>query len=85
MVNSGALQRMYASTRSFAALRPRERPQNAKNLRRAGVQTRTLAERKLRAGADVARRAGAQIVDVFRWGPCDFGSIGHHAEIPRRR
>src|SRR5436190_5708067 len=83
-VNSGALQRICASTRSFAALRTRERPRICQES--AACRADTVARRKtLRAGADVARRTGTQIVDVFRWRPCDFGSIGHHAEISRRR
>ncbi len=75
-----------ASTRSFVALALRERPQIANNQRRVVYRHgRSRRKRPLGAGADVARRAGAQIVDVFRWGACDFGGIGHHAEVARRR
>ena len=46
---------------------------------------RAESTQTLGAGADVARRAGAQIVHVFRWGTGDFGGVGHHAEVARRR
>ena len=35
--------------------------------------------------ADVAGRAGPQIVHVFRWGTGDFGGVGHDAEVAGRR
>ena len=45
-----------------------------------GEDAPTLGELKLRrARADVARRAGTQMMDVFGWRTGNFGGIGHHA------
>ena len=54
-------------------------------LRRVVYRHGRSAGKGLGAGADVAGRAGTQIVDVFGWGARDFGGIGHHAEVPGRR
>ena len=41
--------------------------------------------RVLRPGADVARRAGPQVVDILAGRSGDLGGVGHHAEVARRR
>ena len=59
-----------------------------KHGRSRGGVARTLAGRGLRArsreklGADVAGRAGAEVVDVVGGGAGDLGSLGHDAEVP---
>src|SRR4051794_411936 len=67
-----------------AAFARRERAQTLDVPRRVARRHARSRERRLGAGADVARGPGAQIVHVLRWRTGDLGGFGHHAEVARR-